>query len=237
MKKTIFFIMMLFWTSILFAGKAAEKQLEKIFKNYSNITTVEADADITTEETAANIRGKKIKSNVKKVLIKKADRQNRTDNKRNKKKVILLDEKTRQPLSVQQSESMDRKPEPAPALYPYHLFDPKNYFKNFKLSITVKDERIKIRGEEIIAIRKGQEREYPQIRIDVQNNRIKKMRFYSISGKRYYTMTVNKYIKIKGFDVPVEITEHFNTKKNEIKNDINYTIIRLNEPISDSDFD
>lgn len=112
----------------------------------------------------------------------------------------------------------------------------KTFFENFDLTIKQKDERIKRGMEEIIAIRKGQDAQYPQIRIFMKNGNVEEMKFYSISGKKYYEVKVNSYEKNKGIDVPVDITEKIHAQKNKIVSSIKYSNVQVNANIADSEF-
>jgi len=95
-----------------------------------------------------------------------------------------------------------------PACY----FDAENYFKNYVLSVKIKDERIKMGAEEITAIPKGQTQAYPQIRIIVKNKQIEGMKFYDVKGNKSYELKVNGYTKSKGAEFPAGITEKYHTK-------------------------
>jgi hypothetical protein len=104
------------------------------------------------------------------------------------------------------------------------------------LTILNKDERIKRGGEEIIAIKKGQKLQYPQIRIFIIEDQVITMKFYDIYGKRYYEVDVKNYAKINGISYPTQIVEKLTSKQNEITNNINYSEVNINTAISDSEF-
>ncbi|HDQ26152.1 MAG TPA: hypothetical protein ENN43_05335 [bacterium] len=122
------------------------------------------------------------------------------------------------------------------SLYPECLFNITDFLGDFELSTVEKDERIKRGMEEITAVKKGQALRYPQIRLLVKGGRIQEMKFYSISGKNYYSVKVNQYRRVKNVDVPVDITEEIKTRKNSVTNHIRYTNMEVNGPVSDSEF-
>lgn len=111
-----------------------------------------------------------------------------------------------------------------------------SFFENFDLSIRQKDDRIKRGREEIIAIRKGQDAQYPQIRIFIKAGLVEEIKFYSAGGKKYYEVKINTYEKTKGIDIPVDITEKITAQNNEIVSSIKYSNIDVNLVISDSEF-
>jgi hypothetical protein len=122
------------------------------------------------------------------------------------------------------------------SLSPSCLFDIKKFLENYDIDTKIRDERIKMGIEEIIAIKKGQKITYPQIRIFVKDGHVQAMKFYSITGKNYYSMKVNNYSKIGNIDMPDDIVEEIKTNKNTISTHIKYTNVQLNQDIDDSEF-
>jgi hypothetical protein len=110
-----------------------------------------------------------------------------------------------------------------PVFYPDCLFKLREFLTNYDLTVTQKDERIKLGKEEIIAIRKGQTSAYPQIRITIKNDEVKDIRFYSINGKKYYVVKVKMYENINGVKTPSEISEVIIAKNNNIEKNISYS--------------
>ncbi|HRQ43504.1 MAG TPA: hypothetical protein PLB12_04065 [Candidatus Goldiibacteriota bacterium] len=105
-----------------------------------------------------------------------------------------------------------KEPGQAAGNEPACYFDAENYFKNYVLSVKIKDERIKMGAEEITAIPKGQKIAYPQIRIIVKDKKIESMRFYDAKGNKSYEFKIDGYTKSKGAEYPARITEKYHTK-------------------------
>ncbi len=220
MKRFLLIVLVLSIFVSLFA-KDAEKIIEKVYKNNANISTLDTLFDMSRKNHIKKDDKFIEKRTVKRILIKKPD----------KKKIINLNKNTLAPLSEAIPEKKAGK-----NLYPEVLFDMENFLKDYNIFLTKKDERIKRGREEIIAIKKGQKLRYPQIRIAVKNKRAEEIKFYSVLGKKYYHITVDKYIKIKNTYFPAKITEKLIAEKNEITNTINYTDVKLNKSIPDSEF-
>ena len=227
MKRLVFILVLVFVISIAYAKDKPEKILEKVFDNMASIISVDAISEMTKENNIYSKKKNEVTKSTKRILIKKP----------NKQKVVYLDNVTKAPIVgveplIDTGEITENK-----SLYPVCLFDIERFLTNYELSVTDKDERIKRGREEVVAIKKGQEMSYPQIRIIVKNDQVELIKFYSITGKKYYEVIVNKYGKTKGIDFPEEITEKLYSKKNEIVNTIKYTQIELNETIPDSEFE
>ncbi len=220
MKRLLLIVLVLSISVSLFA-KDAEKIIEKVYENNACINTLDTLFDINRKNYIKKDNKLIEKRTVKRILIKKPD----------KKKIINLNKNTLAPLSEAIPEKRADK-----NLYPEVLFDMENFLNDYDVSLTEKDERIKRGREEIVAVKKGQKLKYPQIRIIIINNRVEEIKFYSVLGKKYYHIIVDKYIKVKNLYFPAQITEKLIAEKNEITNTIKYTDIKLNKPIPDSEF-
>jgi|GEM_PF-3080308 hypothetical protein len=108
-------------------------------------------------------------------------------------------------------------------LYPDCVFNIKNYFSNYDMTVKQKDERIKAGYEELVAVPKSQTNQYPQVRLFVKEKMIDSMNFYDASGKKYYTIKIKKYEKVNGADFPSVIVEKMISVKTTIKNVISYS--------------
>lgn len=216
-----------------FADKKADNLMKAVFDNADAITS----ADVTVESVVTEKRANKTteKTDLKKILMKKP----------NKMKITYLDavgatgsaainvlNASTLAVSGQNTQIVDKNA----SLYPECLFNITGFLKDFNLTILDKDERIKRGMEEVIAIKKGQTLQYPQIRIWVKTGRVQEMKFYSISGKKYYSIKINQYDKKKNIDVPVDITEDVIAQKNSISNRIKYTNVDINKTIPDAEF-
>jgi len=111
-------------------------------------------------------------------------------------------------------------------LYPDCLFRIKSFFSNYDMNIKQKDERIKVGAEEVIAIQKGQQKQYPQIRLFISGTKVREIKFYGPTGKKYYTAKAKKYEQKNGADFPTEIIEKFISKKTTIENTVLYSNIK-----------
>jgi len=112
-------------------------------------------------------------------------------------------------------------------LYPKCLYGIDDYLADFNLSLVPKDERIKQGKEEIIAIKNGQDTEYPQIRVVVKGDAVESMKFFAMNGVKYYEIIVDKTAKISTISIPVELTEKFYTEAGTMTNTLKYEGINL----------
>ena len=221
--------------AVLF-GASAKEMMDKASVNIGKISSIDAQVDLNSKDSD-NVK-KTDKENItsKRILLKKPGKMKimhltqamvPADNGKNEAKSTV------QKAAPSDIISDDTKPV---SLSPACIFDMNKFFENFDLSIKQKDERIKRGREEIVAIRKGQTAQYPQIRIIIMDGLVEEMKFYSISGKRYYEVKVNTYEKSKGIDIPVDITEKITSQNNIIVNNIKYSNIEVNTAIPDSEF-
>jgi len=211
MKRMIFIIFIILGAVVVSAADKAGQIMEKVFKNMDILESAEIQVNTTIVE-------KNNKRSAQKVKYIKPD----------KIKSISVDSNTGEPLRVENMPEYQDEEIKRVSLYPACLFDPGYFYRNYDCSVKEKDERIKRGMEEIIAIRKGQEREYPQIRIFVKTGRIEMIRFYDIYGKRYYELKVKKYEKIKNMEFPVEMVEKMTVNNSKITRVIEYSDIRIN---------
>lgn len=224
MKRFVFVLTVLLTPAVIFAGKKAENIMQKVYDNMNSIDTINTYID-------TDVLGKDKKSMNRKILIKKP----------NKMKIIPVNSKTKT-LLTDNTYIKSGKTEPFTNnnkvfLYPACLFAPEYFYKNYTLTVKEKDERIKRGMEEIIAIRTGQEREYPQIRLLVKKDQIKRIRFYDMWGKRHYELKIHKYDEFGEVKFPVKMTEKVRTRNDKTIRKINYYNTELNKPIPDSEFD
>ena len=216
-------------------GASAKEMMDKASANMDKISSVDTQVDLNTKDTDNGKKADKVSATSKRILLKKPGKMKiiyttpaaPATNGKNKVNSTV---QTAAPADVISDDSK------AVSLSPACIFDMANFFENFDLSIRQKDERIKRGREEIIAIRKGQDVQYPQIRIFIKGGLVEEMKFYSAGGKKYYEVKIDTYEKTKGIDVPVDITEKIITQNNKIESTIKYSNVEINVEISDSEF-
>ncbi|PKL92139.1 MAG: hypothetical protein CVV21_05145 [Candidatus Goldiibacteriota bacterium HGW-Goldbacteria-1] len=224
MKKILFNLLFCsFFIGCIYADNTAGNVISKIYSNFDSINTIDVEISSASEETILSNNHKELKNKIKRIVLKKENK---------KKKLELLDSTSTIKFSVVKNNEIS-----SASLYPACLFDIKNFLNDYNLTSVNKDERIEeIKGKEIIAIKNNQQKEYPQIRMNIIKDKIVEMRFYSFSGKKYYVLKMNKYVKIKGIDIPEEIVEEFHANKNEVINTMTFKVNRLNTSILDTEF-
>ncbi|PKL91025.1 MAG: hypothetical protein CVV21_09490 [Candidatus Goldiibacteriota bacterium HGW-Goldbacteria-1] len=202
----------------VYADKKAENVMAKAFESMTQIQNVEAIA-VTEIKNEKNGSVKVEALEAKKVTVIKPYQ----------KIIKKLDYTTKTELPGQDTAGADLIPaaQEQKYLYPKCLFGMQEYFENFDFALFDKDERIKQGKEEVIAIKKGQETEYPQIRITVNGNDVEMMKFFAMDGKKYYELIVDKTEKIKAINVPVEMTEKFYTNNGTMINVLKYENINF----------
>lgn len=208
--------------AFLFAENT-ENILANVYLNFNKINTLDILLEIKQININKKSNGKVEKKNEARILYKKPG----------KRKIIYINSLNKNIEQTIKNENSDKE---KIELHPYCLFNIEDFLKNFEIKIKHKDVRIKRGMEEIIAIRKGQATNYPQVRIFVQGNRILEMKFYTATGKKYYELKVIDYKKIEDIEFPIKINEKFIADNNYIINTINYKKIKINKEISDKEF-
>jgi outer membrane lipoprotein-sorting protein len=218
------------FASMLFAD-TAENLLKKVYDNNRRITSLDINEDSSTTETVFAGNRKYFRNDSKHILFK------------NPGKMKIARNGPNAGNSVSNSMAAGKTSTAATAIinkdasmHPDCLFNAEVYFKNFNVKIMNRDERIKRGGEEIVATRKEQKTEFPQIRIFIRDNKVREIKFYSATGRKYYEIKVADYATINGLDVPSRIKENVFTSRNKIETDFNYGNIALNTDIPDSSF-
>jgi hypothetical protein len=227
--KRIFIVMsVIVILSTLSFADAASDLLQKVYANNKQLNTLDVVEDSTTTETAAATNKISVNNESRHILFnKKSEKLKLTYNNAKQKTASNGKVTATNPgtfiLSGRNA-----------SMHPECLYNIEGYLSNFDVKIMKKDERIKRGGEEIVATRKGQKTEFPQIRIFIKNDQVHEMKFYSMTGKKYYELKTHSYSTINGVDVPDSITESIFAKKNRVDSEFRYSNTKVNTTITDN---
>ena len=228
MKKTVIAAVLLSVLCGVVIAADADNVMKKVFNNIDKITSGDVNVTVVSKEDKA---GKSTeKSEKKRVRFKSPDKLKITY----EKTAALKLQSAGVPESAEpENEIVSNK---NPYLSPACIFNAKKFFSGYEFRTLEKDERIKRGREEIIAVRKGQAAEYPQIRLVIKNDIIESVRFYSAAGKRYYEVVAVEHKKNKGINVPVLLKETVTAEGNTTETVLDYRDIQVNVSIPDAEF-